>query len=159
MLQESKADPWCFRLQRRKLPHGYPYAPRDNPTLKKLYEENSVSKRKDIEDSEEKSRQVKGKILARSGSMMSFTAERQPDGIKTRFGSADFEYNNLDLLSGVAQAITDEAKKSASSSAVVKKSMRWMHKLEVEPKGFNLKMTDEQLRQLWEPTFTLWERW
>lgn len=91
--------------------------------------------------------------------MMSFTAERQPDGIKTRFGSADFEYNNLDLLSEVAQAITDEAKKSASTSAVVKKSMRWMHKLEVEPKGFNLKMTDEQLRQLWEPTFTLWERW
>ena len=35
----------------------------------------------------------------------------------------------------------------------------WMHKMEIEPKGFHLKMTDEHLRQLWEPTFTVWERW
>jgi len=36
--------------------------------------------------------------------------------------------------------------------------MRLMHKIETEPRGFTNDMTDEQLRQLWEPTFNSWER-
>ena len=31
--------------------------------------------------------------------------------------------------------------------------------IKVEPNGFNTEMTDEQLRQLWDPTSAAWERW
>ena len=119
--------------QRRKLPCGYPFMPRDNPKLKQLYTEFSASKRKDAEDTEG-ARQAKSKNLGRSQSMMSFSAKPQTLEASTRFDIVDLEdVPDLDRLIKVAGAISDEVKTSIQSPHI-KKSMRWMHKLEVEPK-------------------------
>jgi len=119
--------------QRRKLPHGYPFMPRDNPKLKKLYAEFVASKRRDVEDSEG-ARQAKSKNLARSHSMMSFTANSHFEA-STRFDAVDLEAEvpDLDRLVKVAAEISAEVKTSTQRPQI-KKSMRWMHKLEVEPK-------------------------
>ena len=55
--------------------------------------------------------------------MMSFAMKSQNDGGGTRFQRADLEADDLDRLSQIARGIRDEMK-SASTSSVVKKSMR-----------------------------------
>ena len=82
-----------------------------------------TSKRRDSPDEAEKARQSKARTLGRSQSMMSFAMKSQNDGGGTRFQRADLEADDLDRLSQIARGIRDEMK-SASTSSVVKKSMR-----------------------------------
>jgi len=128
--------------QRRKVPKGYPFQPRENEKLRTMYQAflKSKSSGQRLENSEE----------------LPEVAEKKRKGRSRTFLEEDFEKTTEELVE-IADSIR-KAIRGGSGAPMEKKAMRWMHKLETDPNSA-YQMTDEQLRQLWEPTFTFKERW
>jgi hypothetical protein len=149
--------------QRRERPKGYPYNPHENPVLKKMYEDFRRSKQASIPDTEASRQQVAKETTFGQRSAGSSNSEAKPARVSSfrdmepkefdvRDFSDHFSDHTLDELFEKSKRI-EEPTGTADNGA-----MKLMYKIEMDP-SFVLEMTDEHLCELWEPTFTFYERW
>ena len=119
--------------QRRKAPEGYPWKPLEHGTLRELYARYQKQKENKI------------------GSAQSPRAAESST-------CGDDETSGDDVAHLFQQALDMRSKLMSNQGTIVyRKAMRLVHKVDTDP-SWAKNMSDEQLRELWEPTFTFRER-
>ena len=138
------------KTQRRTVPKGFPFRPRENETLEKHYKRFLDRRNQKSEVSHEGAT----KKERTEGTTDADLSHETPQRLETSSGESADEAT-LERLIAHVEEIQEQL--PPAQNQTVRKSMRWMSKLETERQGA-LQMSDAELRELWEPCFALQER-